>query len=118
MELVMRDHKIFQMKAEIENRKKILCAKRQELAKNTRENIFLTEVANDYDKYNKHMISQRMKQISFFQTLNQYIDNITDELQLTDSKLKESKQQQREITTELENLKNELDYLVKDNTFE
>jgi|TARA_B110000967_G_C18894723_1_gene569762 hypothetical protein len=112
MDLAMRDHKIFQMKAELENRKKTLCAKRRELATNTRENVFLIEVANDYDRYNKHIISQREKQMSFFRTLNQYIDNITGELQLTDGKLKESKLEQREIMKEMEHLKNDLDNLV------
>ena len=84
MDLAMRDHKIFQMKAELENRKKTLCAKRRELATNTRENVFLI----------------------------QYIDNITGELQLTDGKLKESKLEQREIMKEMEHLKNDLDNLV------
>jgi septal ring factor EnvC (AmiA/AmiB activator) len=113
MNLALRDHKIFQMKAELENRKKILCAKRHQLIENTKENHFLKGIANDYDNYNKHIISQREKQITFFQTLNQYIDGITNELQLTDSKLKDSKQEQREITKEIAYLKSELDGLVK-----
>lgn len=113
MNLALRDHKIFQMKAELENRKKILCVKRRQLIENTKENHFLKEVTNDYDNYNKHIISQREKQITFFQTLNQYIDGITNELQLTDSKLKDSKQEQREIIKELTYLKSELDNLVK-----
>tara|TARA_B110000967_G_C18787713_1_gene511669 strand:+ start:282 stop:599 length:318 start_codon:yes stop_codon:yes gene_type:complete len=103
------------MKAEMENRKKMLCAKRRELTNSTKENVFLKDVVADYNKYNIHIISQREKQISFFQILNQYIDNITDELQITDGKLKESRVEQREIAKEIEHLKRELDDLVEKN---
>ena len=113
MDLALRDHKIFQMKAEIENRKKILCAKRRELIKSTKENTFLKDVADDFNNYNNHFISQRNKQIVFFQNLNQYIDNITSELQITDGKLKESRVEQREIMKEIEYLKRELGDLVE-----
>ena len=44
----------------------MLCAKRRELIKNTKENTFLKDVADDYNKYNNHIISQREKQIAFF----------------------------------------------------
>jgi len=115
MNLAIRDHKIFQMKAELENRKKMLCAKRKQLADSERENTFLKGVADDYDTYNKHVISQKEQQILFLKMLNQYIDNITNDLQLTDTKLKESKHEQREITKEITYLKNELDDLVGKN---
>ena len=115
MNLAIRDHKIYQMKAELENRKKMLCVKRKQLAENERENAFLKEVVDDYNTYNKYIISQKEKQIVFLNMLNQYIDNITTDLQLTDTKLKESKHEQREITKEITYLKNELDDLVGKN---
>ena len=113
MNLAIRDHKIYQMKAELENRKKMLCAKRKQLADSESENSFLKGVADDYDTYNKHIITQKEQQILFLNMLNQYIDNITNDLQLTDTKLKESKHEQREITKEMTYLKNELDDLVE-----
>ena len=115
MNLAVRDHKIIQLKAELENRKKILCMKRHQLKSNMRENIYLKEVANDYDKYNNHIISQKERQIVFLQMLNGYIDNINSDLTLTNNKLKDSKQDQREIIKEISFLKNELDDLVKSN---
>lgn len=113
MNLAVRDHKIFQLKAELENRKKILCAKRNELKTNVSENRFLKGIMDDYEKYNNHIISQKNKQIAIFQSLNQYIDNITNDLHLTDNKLRESKYEQREILKEISSIKNELDNLVK-----
>lgn len=115
MNLAIRDHKIFQMKAELENRKKMLCVKRKQLSVNKRENTFLNDVVDDYNTYNKHIISQKEKQIDYLKTLNQYIEKITSELQLTDTRLKESKHEQREITKEMTHLKNELDDLVEIN---
>jgi hypothetical protein len=113
MQLAIRDHKIIQMKAEIENRKKILCVKRHQLKNNAKENNLLTFVLNDYEKYNTHIISQKEKQIMFLERLNDYIDNINIDLKLTDNKLKESKQEQREILKEITYLKDEIDNLVE-----
>ncbi len=113
MQLAIRDHKILQMKAELENRKKILCVKRQQLKNNVKENDLLKFVLTDYEKYNTHIISQKKKQIMFLERLNDYIDNINIDLKLTDNKLKESKQEQREILREINYLKNEIDNLVE-----
>ena len=116
MNLALRDHKIYQLKSEVENRKRMLCAKRQQLKATASENVLLNDVLADYEKYNNHIISQRNKQIAYFETLNQYIDNITTDLQMTDTKLKESKYEQREILKEISLLKKDIDDLVK--TFE
>jgi hypothetical protein len=113
MQLAIRDHKILQMKAEIENRKKILCVKRHQLKNNAKENDLLKFVLTDYEKYNTHIISQKEKQIMFLERLNDYIDNINIDLKLTDNKLKESKQEQREILKEITYLKDEIDNLVE-----
>ena len=96
MNLALRDHKIFQLKSEVENRKRMLCAKQQQLKATARENTLLNDVLVDYEKYN-----------------NQYIDNITTDLQTTDTKLRESKYEQREILKEISFLKKEIDDLVK-----
>jgi macrodomain Ter protein organizer (MatP/YcbG family) len=93
----------------------MLCTKRKQLVNSERENVFLKGVADDYDIYNKHIISQKEQQLAFLNTLNQYIDNVTNDLHLTDTKLKESRQEQREITKEMTYLKNELDDLVEKN---
>jgi len=113
MDLATRDHKIIQLKAELENRKKLLCMKRRQLKSNVRENHFLKDVVDDYDTYNKHIISQKEKQVVFLQMLNQYIDNINQDLSLTNNQLQNSKHEQREILKEITYLKNEIDDLVK-----
>ena len=116
MELALRDKKIFQMKAELENRKKILCAKRQQLIQNKKENSLLGSVLEDYERYNEHVIQEQEKKTAFLHMLHSYIGNISQDLKLTDSKLKESKDEQRDIMREISFLKDELDDLVKDDS--
>jgi DNA repair exonuclease SbcCD ATPase subunit len=115
MYLAKRDQKIYQLKEELENRKKMLCLKRNQLKNNLKENIFLREVVEDYDSYNKSIVNEKEKQIAFLKMLHSYIDNISDELNLTDQKLKHSKQEQREILKEISFLKDEIDDLVENN---
>jgi hypothetical protein len=47
--------------------------------------------------------------------LHTYINNISDELNLTDQKLKESKQEQKDILKEISFLKDDIDNLVENN---
>ena len=114
MELALRDKKIFQMKSELENRKRLLCAKRHQLIQNKKENSLLGSVLDDYEKYNKHVIDENEKKTIFLQMLYSYIERISHDLKLTDSKLKESKDEQRDIMKEISFLKGEIDDLVKD----
>jgi len=113
MNIALRDHKIYQMKAELENRKKILCAKKKMLERNSRENVFLNDILDDYNKYNRHIIKQKEQQVMHLHMLNQYIETISRDLQLTDSQLKNSKQEQREIMREINKLKYEIDEIIE-----
>lgn len=115
MFLAKRDQKIYQLKEELENRKKMLCLKRNQLKNNVKENIFLQEVVEDYDSYNKSIVNEKEKQIVFLKMLHSYIDNINNELKLTDQKLNQSKQEQRDILKEISFLKDDIDDLVENN---
>lgn len=114
MELAVRDNVIFQMKLELENRKRILCAKRKQLKHITSENTILNGVLADYDKYNKYIIKQKQDQILFLNMLHEYITNITTDINITNSQLNESKIEQREILNEINILKSELNELSND----
>jgi len=115
MFLAKRDQKIYQLKEELENRKKMLCLKRNQLKNNVKENIFLQEVVEDYDSYNKSIVNEKENQIVFLKLLHTYINNISDELNLTDQKLNQSKQEQRDILKEISFLKDDIDDLVENN---
>ena len=112
MELANRDHMIFQMKAELENRKKILCTKRRELKQTVRENGLLNQVLADYSKYNQHIVNQKNEQIDFLNMLHEYIGKVSRDIHTTSNIMKDSKTEQREILKEINILKHEVDELI------
>ena len=112
MNLAIRDHKIYQMVLELENRKKILCIKNNQLKQNSKNNDYLKEVLDDYKQYNDVIVTNKQKQIFVLEQLNNYIDKITEDLQLTSLKLKESNDEQREIGNEISIIKDELNNLI------
>jgi len=113
MEIALRDMKIYQMRAEIENRKRILCKKRKQLIQNKKNNALLEDVLEDYSIYNNHIISEKKKKIMFLEKLHSYIGKITTDLKLADEKLKESNDEQKNILKEINILKNEMDNLIE-----
>ena len=92
----------------------MLCSKRKQLIQTKKENKFLVDVFEDYEKYNKHFISENEKKIKSLQLLHEYIDRITYDLKLTDNKLKESQIDQRDIMKEINILKSEIDDLLEE----
>ena len=113
MDLAIRDHMIYQMKAELENRKKMLCMKIRELKETVRENGLLNQVLADYNKYNQHIIKKKQEQIDFLYILHEYIDKISLDIHTTSNILKESKMEQREILKEINTLRHEIDDLIE-----
>ena len=89
--------------------------KRKQLVQNKRENKLLEHVLGDYETYNKRFIKDHDRKIVFLQQLHSYVERITHDLKLTDTKLQESKNEQRDIMKEITLLKNEIDNLVEDN---
>lgn len=113
MDLAIRDHMIYQMKAELENRKKMLCMKIRELKETVRENGLLNQVLADYNKYNQHIVKQKQEQIEFLYMLHEYIEKISRDIHVTSNLLKESKMEQREILKEINTLRHEIDDLIE-----
>jgi hypothetical protein len=113
MNLAKRDHMIFQMKAELENRKKMLCSKRKEMKKNVSENGLLNQVLADYSKYNQDIVNQKREQIDFLKLLHEYVGNVSHDIHATSTLLKESRTDQREILKEINHLKHDLEELME-----
>lgn len=113
MNLAKRDQKIFQMKAELKNRKKMLGEKIKELKQTSRENELLSQVLADYNNHNHDIIAQKHKQIEYLKSLHEYIENVSHHnIDLTSNSLKkESMADQREILKEIDYLTNEIDNL-------
>lgn len=113
MNLAERDQKIFQMKAELENRKKMLYSKIKELKKSSMENELLNQVLADYSIYNQDIANQKREQIEMLKTLHEYIGNIShhNNIHTNSTLIKESKMDQRMITKEINQLEHEIEDL-------
>ena len=107
MNLAKRDHIIFQLKAELENRKKMLGNKRKELKQTVRENGLLNQVLADYNKHNEHIVKKKNEQIDFLNMLHEYIGKVSNQIHLADSIVKDSKKEQKDILREINKLKHE-----------
>ena len=111
MFLAIRDKQICQFKEEIENRKKILCMKRKNLEKNVNENKFLNMILEDYKKYNRKMLNEKIKKMEFLEKINKYIEELKGDLKTTQKMMELSNYEQKEIVKEIKSLKNEIEDL-------
>ena len=82
------------------------------IANAVKQNNFLEEVKKDYDAYHKHIVEQRQEQIDAMEYINNYITEISNEGNLSDEKINETKIQQEWILSELRKIKSELDEII------
>ena len=75
MNLAIRDHTIFQMKSELENRKRMLCAKRRQLRESSQENELLKD-QNDMQE----IIKSGLEKYQNKQVRDKEFDKITPEM--------------------------------------
>lgn len=115
MELALRDQQIYRMQCELKNRKKILCTKGKELHKHVSENNYLRDIVDDYKKYNHYIIEEKKKKIKALHDINDYVNKINAGLHMTDNALDQSKQEQRRLLHEIDNIKNDLDEIINSN---
>jgi hypothetical protein len=113
MFLAIRDKQICQFKAEIENRKRMLCKKRKNLERNVKENMYLKMVLSDYNNYNNKMLEEKRKKIKFLQNINSYINNLNSDLNTTQKMIDLSNKEQNEILREIQNLRNEIEEIIE-----
>tara|TARA_B110000967_G_scaffold208866_1_gene262562 strand:+ start:161 stop:499 length:339 start_codon:yes stop_codon:yes gene_type:complete len=103
------------MQCELKNRKKILCTKGKELHKHVSENNYLRDIVDDYKKYNHYIIEEKKKKIKALHDINDYVNKINAGLHMTDNALDQSKQEQRRLLHEIDNIKNDLDEIINSN---
>jgi uncharacterized protein (DUF1697 family) len=112
MLLAIRDRTIQDLQKQIEERKSLLIEKHKSLKTTIKENEFLEEVSNDYDKHYNFIKKQKEEQIVAFETINDYLEKIILETKLTNSSLTEAKHEQRTILDKINKIKKELEDLI------
>jgi hypothetical protein len=73
------------------------------------DNEYLRSVRDDYRHYYDFIVSQKQDQISAMQFVNDYIDQIVTEGELTDQDLERARNDQRKILDEIVDIQEGLD---------
>lgn len=82
-----KDLRIFKMKFILEEKKKQMFEKEQQVKELQKYNSFLESVITDYEKYNKSILEEKTKQKTAIKILSDHIRDISKEMKMDDYKL-------------------------------
>jgi hypothetical protein len=112
--LVRRDIEFMQIQNLIDSKKKMLLEKQKKLRFVSKQNCFLEEVKNDYNKYYEYISQQKEDQIKALTLINDYIKQLTISGKLSTQNIKDAKEEQKKILNEIKSIKNGLDLIMND----
>ena len=112
--LVRRDIEFMQIQNLIDSKKKMLIEKQKKLRFVSKQNCFLEEVKNDYNKYYEYISQQKEDQIKALALINDYIKQLTISGKLSTQNIKDAKEEQKKILNEIKSIKNGLDLIMND----
>ena len=113
MLLAIRDKNIKDLQSKLEERRQILLEQHKNLKKTTKENEFLEEVAQDYNKYYGFIKKQKEEQIAAFELINEYLEKIISDSKITETSLRTAKQEQSQIIERINNIRKELEDIME-----
>jgi hypothetical protein len=111
--LADRDLYLFQIEKEIKNKKRMLVKKKKELDKKHKLNQYLDGVKTDYDKYYTYIVNEKQQQYNALILLKEYMNDLMKTENFVDAQMRTAKHDQKDILKEIDNVKLELDELIK-----
>lgn len=99
---------------QIEQKKQILFSKKKFLDQTTKENEYLKLVRTDYQKYHNEMLKSKQMQIDSMNMIKKHLDALIVEGGLTDEDMKKAETDQKDILSELEKIRSELNGLIEE----
>ena len=112
--LEKKDNEFMQIQQLIDVKKKFLVEKQKKLNFITKQNCFLEEVKNDYNKYYGYITKQKEDQIISFKIINDYINNLIVSGKLSKYDIEDAKEEQKKILTEIKSIRRNLDDVIND----
>jgi hypothetical protein len=112
--LEKKDNEFMQIQQLIDVKKKFLVEKQKKLNFITKQNCFLEEVKNDYNKYYGYITKQKEDQIKALELINGYINELTRTGQLSKQNINDAKEEQKKILKEIKSIKAGLDSLMNE----
>ena len=100
-----RDQKLLQIENLIDAKRKMLIGKQKKFKNLTKQNEFLNEVKQDYNKYYGYIVKQKQEQMSALSLLNNYIKDLTVSGKLSKNNVDDAKNEQQKILTEINSIK-------------
>ena len=109
-----RDQKLLQIENLIDAKRKMLIGKQKKFKNLTKQNEFLNEVKQDYNKYYGYIVKQKEDQMSALTMLNGYIKDLTISGTLSKNNIQDAKNEQNKILTEINSIKKGIDDIIKE----
>ena len=107
-----RDQQLLQIENLIDAKRKMLIDKQKKFKNLTKENEFLNEVKQDYNKYYGYIVKQKEDQMSALTMLNGYIKDLTTSGTLSKNNIEDAKNEQVKILTEINSIKKGIDDII------
>ena len=109
-----RDQQLLQIENLIDAKRKMLINKQKNFKNLTKQNEFLNEVKQDYNKYYGYIVKQKEDQMSALTLLNGYIKDLTVSGTLSKNNIEDAKNEQNKILTEINSIKKGIDDIIKE----
>ena len=109
-----RDQQLLQIENLIDAKRKMLIGKQKKFKNLTKQNEFLSEVKQDYNKYYGYIVKQKEDQMSALTMLNGYIKDLTVSGNLSKNNIEDAKNEQHKILTEINSIKKGIDDIIKE----
>jgi seryl-tRNA synthetase len=87
--------------------------KEKEIREVGRQNSFLETVVNDYENYNNIILDEKRKQKKALKVLSDHIREISKNIKNDEFKLNRVKMDQTALLKEIQNIRDEIEYVLK-----
>jgi len=108
-----QDSYLEEVEKQIQKKRNFLLERQRQLDVASKENQFLSSVKEDYQKYQNFMMKQKDEQIKSMQIIDQYLNDLMVSGKMTGHDINETKKDQREILSEIDKIKKDLDEMMK-----
>ena len=112
--LAERDLKLKEIRNKIKQKKMVLKRNMNLLKKDINTNKELKQILSDYEQSVADLQKKKQEQVIYFELMQEYLDKITNDSDLTAEALIRAKDDQRSILEEMKKVKNELKELAEE----
>lgn len=108
-----KDVRIYRMKDILSKKRKQMFDKEVEIKDIGKQNSFLKTVLDDYENYNNIILEEKVKQKKALKILSDHIREISRNIKNDDFKLNRVKTDQTLLLEEIQNIRDEIEYVLK-----